>query len=213
MRFVFLLFAGFLLVSQQIEAAEWGTEIYISLWENKLYLLKNDRISAVYPVATGKDRTPTPIGDFKIIKKSKNWGKGFGTRWLGLNVPWGKYGIHGTNRPWLVGKHASSGCIRMKNDDVEELYEKVSIGTPVHIRGPLTGRGEWAYRNLSLGSKGNLVQLVQNRLQAAGLYHGKMDGIYGKKTEAAVKQFQKLRGLPVTGNVGRKMYLELGLLE
>ena len=47
-----------------------------------------------------------------------NWGGGFGTRWLGLNVPWGIYGIHGTNQPWSIGTQASAGCIRMFNRHV-----------------------------------------------------------------------------------------------
>src|SRR5699024_8212874 len=44
---------------------------------------------AQYPVAAGKDETPTPIGQFHIIKKQKDWGSGFGTRWMELDVPWG----------------------------------------------------------------------------------------------------------------------------
>ena len=53
-----------------------------------------------YPIAVGKASTPTPIGEWKIVHRSTGWGGGFGTRWLGLNVPWGIYGIHGTNKPW-----------------------------------------------------------------------------------------------------------------
>ncbi|NLC47295.1 MAG: L,D-transpeptidase, partial [Firmicutes bacterium] len=45
-----------------------------------------------------------------------------------------KYGIHGTDEPSSIGKHASSGCIRLRNRDVEELYDQVQIGTEVEIR-------------------------------------------------------------------------------
>ena len=38
-----------------------------------------------------------------IINKA-GWGEGFGGAWMGLNVPWGTYGIHGTKSPWFVGK-------------------------------------------------------------------------------------------------------------
>ena len=41
--------------------------------------------------------------------------------------------IHGTNEPWTIGTAASSGCIRMLNDEVVELYENVSIGTKVIV--------------------------------------------------------------------------------
>lgn len=41
--------------------------------------------------------------------------------------------IHGTNEPWSIGTAASSGCIRMLNSEVAELYENVSIGTKVIV--------------------------------------------------------------------------------
>ena len=43
------------------------------------------------------------------------------------------YGIHGTNNPDSIGTAASSGCIRMRNSDVEELYSLVQVGTPVRL--------------------------------------------------------------------------------
>ncbi|MEM9104389.1 MAG: L,D-transpeptidase [Pseudomonadota bacterium] len=44
------------------------------------------------------------------------------------------YRIHGTNQPWTIGHAMSSGCIRMANDDVRHLYERVDIGTRVIVR-------------------------------------------------------------------------------
>lgn len=44
------------------------------------------------------------------------------------------YRIHGTNQPWTVGQANSSGCIRMTNDDVIDLYERVAIGARVIVR-------------------------------------------------------------------------------
>ena len=44
------------------------------------------------------------------------------------------YRIHGTNEPSSIGKAMSSGCIRMLNQDVAELYDNVQIGTPVSVR-------------------------------------------------------------------------------
>ncbi|MGZ0879436.1 L,D-transpeptidase [Priestia megaterium] len=43
------------------------------------------------------------------------------------------YGIHGNNNESSIGKYVSHGCVRMHNKDVEKLYEKVQIGTPVAI--------------------------------------------------------------------------------
>jgi lipoprotein-anchoring transpeptidase ErfK/SrfK len=44
------------------------------------------------------------------------------------------YRIHGTNQPWTIGKNVSSGCIRMRNEDVTDLYERVGVGTQVIVR-------------------------------------------------------------------------------
>ena len=104
-----------------------------------------DQVVKVYPVSTGKESTTTPVGEFTIKDRlvapvwfhrgmvvppgtPKNF---LGTRWLGFNIP--KYGIHGTVEPELIGKSVSSGCIRMRNADVEELYTLIPEGTKVLI--------------------------------------------------------------------------------
>ena len=43
------------------------------------------------------------------------------------------YRIHGTNQPATIGKHVSSGCIRMLNEDVTDLYERVKVGALVVV--------------------------------------------------------------------------------
>ena len=43
------------------------------------------------------------------------------------------YRIHGTSEPWTIGQAVSSGCIRMVNDDVIDLYNKVAVGTKVVV--------------------------------------------------------------------------------
>jgi lipoprotein-anchoring transpeptidase ErfK/SrfK len=42
--------------------------------------------------------------------------------------------IHGTNEPWSIGEQVSSGCIRLLNEDVADLYSRVTIGTTVHVK-------------------------------------------------------------------------------
>ena len=49
------------------------------------------------------------------------------------------YRIHGTNAPETIGKHVSSGCIRLTNDDVTDLYSRVNVGTKVIVL-PMTER-------------------------------------------------------------------------
>ncbi|MDE2115197.1 MAG: L,D-transpeptidase [Hyphomicrobiales bacterium] len=44
-----------------------------------------------------------------------------------------EYRIHGTNEPWSIGTNMSSGCIRMMNEDVRDLYNRVHVGTKVVV--------------------------------------------------------------------------------
>ena len=43
------------------------------------------------------------------------------------------YGIHGTDHPESIGRAASHGCVRLRNEDIEKLYDMVPVGTPVYI--------------------------------------------------------------------------------
>lgn len=58
--------------------------IYVNLWHRQLYLFQNGRMIKSYRIAPGKPDTPTPIGDFRIIQKSAEWGGRF---WLPLAGP------------------------------------------------------------------------------------------------------------------------------
>lgn len=107
--------------------------IKINTKSHSLTLFRNNIIYRNYKVAVGKPSTPTPKGIFKIIDLAVNPGGPFGARWLGLNAPYGDYGIHGTNNPSSIGKSVSNGCIRMFNRNVIELSSIVPIGTVVVI--------------------------------------------------------------------------------
>ena len=50
-----------------------------------------------------------------------------------MTLSGGQYAIHGTNRPGSVGGFVSYGCIRMYNQDITDLFERVSVGTPVVV--------------------------------------------------------------------------------
>lgn len=188
-------------------------ELVIDPMHHMLKVMVRGEVYKQYPIAIGKQDTPTPVGDYVVINKYKNWAEWFGTRWIGLNVMWGTYGIHGTNRPESIGKHASHGCIRMLNRDVEELYEMVKIGTKVRILGHVLGDPDQEPRRLAKGHVGADVMLVQNRLSAMGYFHGEVNGKFGELTERAVKAFEKDVQLQVDGVIGFYDYLALGLLE
>ncbi len=118
--------------------------ITIDKSDNTLTLKNGEETVKVYPVSTGKNNS-SPAGQFTIKDRyadpvwfhkgdvvSANDPKNFlGTRWLGFDLP--KYGIHGTIEPEQIGKQVSSGCIRMRNEDVQEIYDLVPIGTRVAI--------------------------------------------------------------------------------
>ncbi|GAB4244963.1 MAG: hypothetical protein Kow00129_04700 [Thermoleophilia bacterium] len=125
--------------------------IKIDLSERRLYFYEDGELARTYPVAVGQPRYPTPTGEYRIVNKARNptwtpppspWADGLepvppgpgnplGTRWMGLSAP--HVGIHGTYASYSVGTAASHGCIRMYIRDVEELFELVSVGTPVDI--------------------------------------------------------------------------------
>ena len=72
-------------------------ELVIRVPERMLEVYSDAQLYKKYRIAVGEGKTPTPVGEWKVVWKDYNWGTGFGTRWMGLNVPWGIYGIHGTN--------------------------------------------------------------------------------------------------------------------
>jgi len=119
--------------NEEDRASASDYNIKVNVAARELTLFKEGKLFKTYPIAVGKPSTPTPRGNFTIINKSANPGGPFGARWLGLNVPNGDYGIHGTNNPNSIGNAVSNGCIRTYNNNVIELYNLVPIGTPVKI--------------------------------------------------------------------------------
>jgi lipoprotein-anchoring transpeptidase ErfK/SrfK len=129
-----------------VYAEDESKRIIVSIPDRKLLLMRGTRVLKIYDVAVGKPATPSPHGVFHIANRIPNptwYGPGqvvapgksnpLGTRWMGLGA--GGYGIHGTNAPKSIGKAASHGCIRMKQRDLEELFDLVKIGTTVELHG------------------------------------------------------------------------------
>ncbi|WP_170007590.1 L,D-transpeptidase [Bacillus fonticola] len=115
---------------------------------NQLALIDEGTIQHVYFVGTGKTEELTPEGMFTITVKAvqpyyrkKDIPGGdpknpLGTRWIGFdanNTEGRTFGVHGTNRPDSIGHYVSAGCIRMLNQDVEEVFSKVPLGTRIYI--------------------------------------------------------------------------------
>lgn len=119
--------------------------IRVNTTYHTLTVYKDGHYLAQYPITTGQGAS-TPQGRFYVTKKVPEPGYGripggsphnpLGADWLGLDVhyPHGKtIGIHGTDAPRQIGTSASGGCIRLRNQDIRQLYKMVPSGTPVEI--------------------------------------------------------------------------------
>lgn len=127
-------------------AADGPPLIIINIASRTLSHYTGDILVKEYPIAVGKPSTPSPLGEFEVIEKivdpwwfpttpgmepvSSGPANPLGYRWIGFAST---YGVHGTNMPWSIGTAASKGCIRMFEEDVEELFPHIVIGTPVLI--------------------------------------------------------------------------------
>ena len=142
-----LIFAIIFLLSFPLDAlSEDKRLLLISIPDHELAVIEDGQVKKIYPVATGKDSTPSPTGSFHIVVRvvaPTYYHEGtviapgprnpLGDRWMGLDRK--GYGIHGTNAPQSIGKSASHGCIRMAKRDLEELFTMVKVGDAVEIRG------------------------------------------------------------------------------
>ena len=212
-----LILCGILLTLQAlpadaIQAAATGKSlIWIDLSAMSLTLYQNQQQVGRWPIAAGASDTPTPLGVFRINRRFSGEMGGFGTCFLGLNVPWGDYGIHGTNRPESIGTNASHGCIRMRVADAEALYARVPNGTVVVIECGAYGELGGSLRTLKNGDRSSMVRAVQRKLRALGFYFGTPDGIFGSATQRAVDKARETFNLSANGLVDWALYQKLGL--
>lgn len=125
------------------------SRLVLRLSERRLYAYRGDREVATYPVAVGRTDWETPTGEFRVFQRQQNpaWEHPFtgaiispgpdnplGARWLGFWTDGtNAIGFHGTPNENLIGEAVSHGCVRMRNADVIELYDRVELGTPVIV--------------------------------------------------------------------------------
>ena len=184
--------------------------IYVDVEQKSLTVWQDGAQVRQYTVATGAWNTPTPLGVFTINSRFSGRMSGFGTCFLGLNVPWGSYGIHGTNKPESIGSNASHGCIRLRVKDAEELYALVPNGTRVVIECGPYGELGTSLRSLKSGDRSSMVRAVQRKLRALGYDAGWPDGVYGEGTARAVSAARRALSLP-PGEVDWAFYRAIGL--
>ena len=144
--------------------------IVINIPEKRLfYFLSGSDSLLTFPIGLGMLDSPTPKGKYKVTGKRADptWYVPESIRSTmeepkkvvppGPDNPLGKYfialsegyGIHGTNLPWSIGRLTTHGCIRLYPEDIEFLYKKVNIGTPVQIM----------YQPIKVGMQGKDIYL------------------------------------------------------
>jgi len=139
-------------VTKSEVAAEYPTYLTLDRSSYTLRLWENLKLVKTYTVAVGMEGLETPEGLYAIQEKAENptwnvpesdWAGSLAgqsippgpsnpikARWMGI---YEGAGIHGTEETYSLGSAASHGCIRMAIPDVEELYDRVEVGTPIYI--------------------------------------------------------------------------------
>ncbi|MBW7849699.1 MAG: L,D-transpeptidase family protein [Rhodospirillales bacterium] len=129
--------------------------IVVNLAEMRLYFFPPDGAPVqTYPVGIGREAFKTPLGETQVVNKRVNptWvpppsvraekpdlprsvppGPDNPLGAYSLDLGWPAYRIHGTNKPLGVGRRISHGCLRMYPWDVEALFPRVPVGTPVTV--------------------------------------------------------------------------------
>jgi L,D-transpeptidase ErfK/SrfK len=132
--------------------------IVLNIPEAQVYLVEKGQLVSEYPVAVSTTDRPAPLGRTRVVGKAKHptWHvpasiqkemaeKGLevktkvppgpenplGSRWIGWAD--GTFGFHGTLVPSSIKRYASHGCVRFLRPHIEDLYDRVSVGTPVRV--------------------------------------------------------------------------------
>lgn len=129
-----------------VRLTETRYQVEVAVRARLLTLRWGGRVVLEAPVAVGRPRTPTPVGDYYVESSIKRDVPDplYGVHALGLsgfsevlhdfNGGIGRLGIHGTGRPDLIGRAVTAGCIRLRDDHAAELARRVPLGTPVRVR-------------------------------------------------------------------------------
>ena len=129
--------------------------LVLNLGDQRLYYFKPDGKTVVsFPVGIGREGWSTPIGRTKVVRKREKptWYVPKSIRaerpYLPAVVPpgpanplgshalylgWNSYLLHGTNKPYGIGRRASHGCVRLYPEDIARLFRTIPIGTPVTV--------------------------------------------------------------------------------
>jgi lipoprotein-anchoring transpeptidase ErfK/SrfK len=128
-----------------VELALVTTRIEVDLSDRRVTLFDRGRRVLSATAAIGSPQTPTPTGRYYVNQRlvPEDASGPFGPGAIGISAfsevltGWtqgGPIAIHGTNRPDLLGRAVSNGCIRVRNDLLRKLFDRTLAGTPVTVR-------------------------------------------------------------------------------
>lgn len=134
---------------QSLRVIEGPFRIEVDKSERELSVWLEDKFIRSYPVSLGIYDS-TPEGEFEVLRKlvEPAWTDPYhrrvvtaddpdyplGTRWIEFKSPPGAYGIHGTHEEETLGEEVSFGCVRLLHPAEEEVYDFVTLGSPILIR-------------------------------------------------------------------------------
>jgi len=128
--------------------------IVVNLSEMRLYYYPKSGPIQTMPIGVGREGFSTPMGNTTVTRKvtGPTWRPTDRMRREDPTLPaqvdagpenplgshalylgWPQYLLHGTNKPWGIGRRVSSGCVRMYNRDAEHLFKVVPVGTSVTV--------------------------------------------------------------------------------
>jgi L,D-transpeptidase ErfK/SrfK len=170
--------------------------VVINIPEMRLYLFPDkvnpgeEVIVYTWPIGIGTEKTPSPIGPFRITSKDENptWyvpdsiyrtmdppkrrvvppGPDNPLGAYRMRLSKGLYAIHGTDSPWSIGRLTTHGCIRLYPEDIDDLFRRVRIGTS----------GQLLYQPIKFGAADGEIYVE---------VHADIYGRMGKLERAAVE--------------------------
>ena len=180
--------------------------LVINLPEMRVYgFLNGDEAPVTYPLGIGREGLSTPTGKTKIVRKKEGptWrptprmrredpklpamvppgpDNPLGTHALYLG--WPTYAIHGTSKPYGIGRRVSSGCIRMYPESITKLFEQVPVGTRVNvINQPI--KVAWIGSELYLEAHPDMEQAMKMEEMGEVSHRGLSDDDIGLITDKA----------------------------
>jgi hypothetical protein len=128
----------------KVEGHVFKIDVYLDEFNLKAY--KGEEVILDAPIGVAQENRPTPGGLYYTTELLKSADPAYGPWAFGLsgfsetltsfNGGQGQLGLHGTNQPEKIGTRVSSGCIRLKNEDIEKLVSEVENspqGIPVQV--------------------------------------------------------------------------------